>query len=78
MLLFGHVETDDTEKFDRWCRSASGRCLRSGRPHLRLEGLTPTGVPWTSVAAAYPTRFGGYLASALTTAATARWAASLV
>ena len=44
----------DVGHIDRVCQCRSGLCIRSGRPHLRLQGKSPEGVFWTTLAEAYP------------------------
>ena len=73
MLTCGNLDPLDTATFDRRCSGQRGLCSVHGKAHARIVGRTPEGVPWSSVAAAYPHRFAHDLARALTTQARSEW-----
>jgi hypothetical protein len=52
------------------CAGRSGKCSFSGKHHIVLSGASPKGGPlWTSLAQAYPLRFGRRCAEVLAAAA---------
>ena len=52
--------------------------LSQRKAPFEVEGLTLAGNPWTSVVAAYPTRFATYVASTLTAVTRAQWTAIFI
>ena len=64
-FLCGNMAPEDLTKLSKTC---GGRrtCVFTGKPHIVLQGSAPnTGVRWTAIAAAYPTKLCRVLASLL-------------
>jgi hypothetical protein len=65
-FAFGNVDPQDTERLGWRCTGRPGFCSRTGKRHHILEGASPSGVPWTRIAQAYPRRLGRAMATAIT------------
>jgi len=53
-LLCSRIDICSASRLQKVCHAHKGLCSRTGRPHIQLRGSHPSGVPWTSIAAAYP------------------------
>ena len=65
VFLVGHVHPDELSRLSKTCDGRGGICSRTGRPHLQLEGASPEGVRWTSIAQTYPQALNRALAKTL-------------
>ena len=68
-FICGNIAGDDLGRLSKLCAGSGGRCPHnsSGR-HFQLQGQSPSGVLWTTLAAAYPTGMANAIAHALTAA----------
>ena len=53
------------DRLGRTCSGSRAQCSRTGRPHIVLQGTSPSGQPWTAVAEPYPPQFAAALAAVL-------------
>ena len=66
-FLVGNVDDDDLKRLSKLCGGTRRYCphTESGR-HFLLQGASPNGQLWTSLAAAYPPAMANAIAHALT------------
>jgi len=65
-MICGNCDEYTSERLSLRCTGKRGFCSHNGRKHLRLEGVSPQGVAWTSIAQAYPPRLCHAVAAVLT------------
>ena len=54
-LICSRIDPCSFSRLTRRCvKDRQGRCSRTHKYHIQLRGTHPSGVPWTSIASAYP------------------------
>ena len=54
-LICSRIDPCSFSRLTRRCRKdRQGRCSKTCKHHIQLRGTHPSGVPWTSIASAYP------------------------
>ena len=68
-FVCGNIDADDLGRLAKTCAGTRGVCPHNGgAKHFQLQGASPSGVLWTTIAAAYPPRMAAAIAHALTAA----------
>ena len=69
-FVCGNIAREDLGRLDKQCAGTRGVCPHnSDHKHFQLQGASPSGVLWTTIAAAYPPKMAAALAHALTACA---------